>query len=107
MTNRYRQLVILCSAIAMSLVMVNVLLTILLISGSLPPKDPLPQAVSLGIFALALVLLVSAPAVQRAILKRYEAEGEPEALAAGYSTAVLVAFACAKPPLSSASSSPS
>jgi hypothetical protein len=92
-TNRYRQLVILCSAIAMSLVMVNVVLTILLVLGSLPPKTSLPQAVSLGMFCLSLALLVFAPAVQRAILKRYEAEGDPGALATGYTTAVIVAFA--------------
>ena len=91
--NRYRQLVIICSAIAMSLVMVNVVLTVLLASGSPPPKTSLPQAASLGLFALSLVLLVSAPAVQRAVLKRYEAEGDPGALAAGYWTAVLAAFA--------------
>jgi hypothetical protein len=92
-TNRYRQLVTVCSAIAMSLVMVNVILTILLASGSLPPKTSLPQAASVGMFCLALALLVFAPAVQRAILKRYEAEGDAEALAAGYTTAVIVAFA--------------
>jgi hypothetical protein len=92
-TNRYRQLVIVCSAIGMSLVMVNVVLTVLLITGSFPPKASLPQAVSVGMFCLALALLVFAPAVQRAILKRYEAEGDVEALAAGYTTAVIVAFA--------------
>jgi hypothetical protein len=92
-TNRYRQLFIICSAIAMSLVMVNVLLVILQVSGPLPPKTSLPRAVPLGIFAVSVVILMSAPAVQRAILKRYEAEGEPEALAAGYSTALIVAFA--------------
>ncbi len=76
----------------MSLVMLNILLTVLLASGSLTPKT-LPQAVPLGMFCLSLVLLVFAPAVQRAILKRYEAEGDPGALATGYSTATLVAFA--------------
>jgi hypothetical protein len=91
--DRYRRLVIVCGAIAMSLLMVNVVLTVLQVTGSLPTKTSLPQAVPLAIFALALVLLVSAPSVQRAILKRYEAEGDPEALAAGYSTATLVAFA--------------
>lgn len=93
MTNRYRQLVIICSAIAMSLVMVNVVLTILLVSGSLPPNTSLPQALSVGMFCLALALLVFAPAVQRAIRKRYEAEGDAAALAAGYTTTVIVAFA--------------
>src|SRR3954452_16592661 len=91
--NRYRQLVILCSAIALSLVMVNVILTVLLISGSLPPKTSLPQAVLLGMFAFSLMILVAAPSIQRAILKRYEAEGDPGALATGYTTATLVAFA--------------
>ncbi len=90
--NRYRQLVILCSAIALSLVMVNVVLT-LWISDSLPPKTALPQAVLLGMFALSLMILVAAPSIQRAILKRYEAEGDPGALATGYTTATIVAFA--------------
>ena len=90
--NRYRQLVILCSAIALSLVMVNVVLTIW-ISDSLPPKTALPQAVLLGMFAFSLMILVAAPSIQRAILKRYEAEGNPGALATGYTTATIVAFA--------------
>ena len=91
--NRYRQLVIVCSAMALSLVVVNVALTILLVSGSLPPKTSLPQAVPLGMFALSLMILVATPSIQRAILKRYEAEGDAGALAAGYTTAVIVAFA--------------
>jgi hypothetical protein len=91
--DRYRRLVIVCGAIATSLVMVNVVLTILLVSGSLPPKSSLPQTVPLGIFALSVAILMAAPAVQRAILKRYEAEGGPGALATGYSTATIVAFA--------------
>jgi hypothetical protein len=91
--DRYRRLVIVCAAIAMSLVMVNVVLAVLWVSGSLPPKTSLPQAVPLGIFALSVVILMAAPSVQRAILKRYEAEGDPGALATGYSTATIVAFA--------------
>jgi hypothetical protein len=91
--DRYRRLVIVCGAIAMGLLMVNVVLAVLQVTGSLPPKTSLPQAVPLAIFTFALLLLVSAPSVQRAILKRYEAEGDSEALAAGYSTATLVAFA--------------
>jgi hypothetical protein len=91
--NRYRQLVIVCSAIALSLVMVNVVLTILQVTGALPPKTSLPQTVPLALFTLALALLVFAPAIQRAVLKRYEAEGDPGALAIGYTTSTLVAFA--------------
>src|SRR5205085_1723389 len=91
--DRSRRLRIVCGAMALSVVMVNVVLTVLWLSGSLPPK-PQPQAVPLAIFALSLVLLVAAPSVKRAILKRYEAEGfegSRDRLLAALSTATIVA----------------
>jgi len=93
--DRSRRLQIVCGAMALSVVLANVVLTALWLSGSLPPK-PQPPAVPLALFAVSLVLLVAAPAVKRAILKRYEAEGfdgDRDRLLAALSTATIVAFA--------------
>jgi len=93
--DRARRLQIVCSALALSVVMVNAVLTALWLSGALPPR-PQPPAVPLALFAAALVLLVAAPAVKRATLKRYEAEGfdgDRDRFLAALSTATLVAFA--------------
>jgi hypothetical protein len=80
---------------ALSVVVLNVVLTALWLSVSLPPRPQSP-AVPLALFAVALVLLVAAPAVKRAILKRYEAEGfdgDHDRFLAALSTATIVAFA--------------
>ncbi len=90
-----RRLQIVCGTTALSVVVVNVVLTVLWLSGSLPPK-PQPQAGPLALFAVSLVLLVAAPAVKRAILKRYEAEGfdgDRDRFLIALSTATIVAFA--------------
>lgn len=79
---------------ALAVVLINVAITFLWLSGSLPPKL-LPESQVLGIFAAALVLLVAAPSVKRALLKRTEAEfeGDRERWLAAWSTATIVAFA--------------
>jgi F0F1-type ATP synthase membrane subunit c/vacuolar-type H+-ATPase subunit K len=91
--DRYRQLLVICGAIAASLVMVNVVLAILLASGSVPSQDP-PPALPLVMFGIGLVLLVTAPSIKRAIFKRAEAEGvEGGARAAAWTSATIVASA--------------
>ncbi|MFY9819951.1 MAG: hypothetical protein WAM82_01115 [Thermoanaerobaculia bacterium] len=79
---------------ALSVVLINVAITVLWLSGSLPPKV-LPESEILGTFAAALVMLVAAPSVKRAILKRTEAEfeGNRERWMTAWSTATLLAFA--------------
>ena len=90
--DRSRRLRTACGAMALSVVVLNVALTALWLSGSPPPR-PQPPAVPLALFALALVLLVAAPSVKRAILKRYEAEGfDGDRFLAALSTATIVAF---------------
>ena len=88
------RLQIVCGAMAASVLAVNVVVTVLWLSGSLPPKD-LPQAVPLAIFAVILLLLVAAPSVKRAVLKRFEAEfeGDRNRWEAASSTATILAFA--------------
>lgn len=94
---RYRQLSIICGAMAASVVMVNIVLTFLHASGSLPaPKDGIPEALSLALFAVSLILLVASPAFKRRLLKRAEAEGyerNVNGFAGAYATATIVAFA--------------
>ena len=88
-----RRFQIVCGALAVSVVLINAVLTFLWLTRALPPK-PLPQAGVLALFALALVLLVAAPAVKRAILKRTEAEfeGDRERWTASWINATLTAF---------------
>jgi hypothetical protein len=95
MHDRYRQLLIVCGAIAMGLLMVNAVLTYLYASKQIPVSE-VPQAVPLALFALALLLLGVASAVKRAVFKRAEAEGfegNPDRRFAAYQTATLVGFA--------------
>ena len=95
MQDRDRQLLILCGAIAFSLLMVNVVFTFLYLSRPLPGSE-VPQALPLVLFSLGLVLLGAAPAVKGAVFKRADAEGfdgHPERRFAAYQTATLVAFA--------------
>jgi len=94
--DRFRTLYVLCGAIALSLLMINVVLTVLFFSGSLPAAFEIPRAVSLVLFSLGLLLLVAAPAAKRAVFKRAEAEGfdgDRERLFAAYQTSHIVAFA--------------
>ena len=75
--------------------MVNVVLTILYVSGQLLGSR-LPEALPLVLFALGLVLLGVAPAVKGAVFKRADAEGfdgSVERRFAAYQTATIVAFA--------------
>ena len=91
--DHYRRLLILCGAIALSLVMVNVVLAILLVAGSLPSQSP-PPALPPVMFGIGLLLLVTAPSVTRAVFNRAEAEGfEGEARAKAWTTATIVASA--------------
>jgi hypothetical protein len=88
-----RQLRIVCGALALSVVLMNVAITFLWLFRLLPPKI-LPESEVLGMFASALVLLVAAPSVKRAILKRTEAEfeGDRERWIAAYINATFIAF---------------
>jgi F0F1-type ATP synthase membrane subunit c/vacuolar-type H+-ATPase subunit K len=91
--DHYRRLLVLCGAIAASLVLVNVVLAILLASGSLPSQAP-PSALPPVLFGIGLLLLVTAPSIKRAIFKRAEAEGfEGDARAAAWTSATIVASA--------------
>ncbi|HKI02685.1 MAG TPA: hypothetical protein VKK31_11965 [Thermoanaerobaculia bacterium] len=95
MQARHRQLLIVCGAIGLSLLMVNVVFTFLYLSRPLPGSD-VPQALPLVLFSLGLVFLGAAPAVKRSIFKRADAEGfdgNPEGRFAAYQTATIVAFA--------------
>jgi hypothetical protein len=95
MQDRYRQLLIVCGAIAMGLLMANAALTYLYASKQIPVSE-IPPAVPLALFALSLLLLGAASAVKRAVFKRAEAEGfegDPDRRFAAYRTATLVAFA--------------
>ena len=92
--DRTQRLRIACGAMALSVVLMNVVITFLWLTRSLPPKL-LPESEVLGMFAAALVLLVAAPSVKRAILKRTEAEfeGDRERLIAAWINATFIAFA--------------
>jgi len=95
MTDRFRQLHILCGAILAALVLVNVVLVVLLQSGAITPA-PIPQAVSMILFAIALALLVASPAVKGAVFKRIGAEGfgaDQEKIFSAYQTSNIIAFA--------------
>jgi hypothetical protein len=95
MTDRFRQLHILCGAILSGVVLVNIILIVLLQSGSITPV-PLPQAVPLILFAIALALLVASPAVKGAVFKRIGAEGfsgNTDKIFAAYQTSNIIAFA--------------
>jgi tellurite resistance protein TehA-like permease len=94
MNERFRRLQILCFAILMSVVMVNVVLMILLISEGLQPK-PVPPNLPIILFAIGLTLLVSSGAVKRAVFKRADAEGFDGDLGkvfSAYQTATILAF---------------
>ncbi|HSU81295.1 MAG TPA: hypothetical protein VLR69_02695 [Thermoanaerobaculia bacterium] len=95
MTDRFRQLHILCGAILSGLVLVNVVLIVLLRSGSIGPV-PLPQTIPIPLFAIGLALLVASPAVKGAVFKRIGAEGfggDKDKIFAAYQTSNIIAFA--------------
>jgi hypothetical protein len=95
MTDRFRQLHIFCGAILSGLVLVNVVLIVLLRSGSIRPA-PLPQTIPIILFAIGLGLLVASPAVKRAVFKRIGAEGfgaDKDKIFAAYQTSNVIAFA--------------
>ena len=95
MTDRFRQLHILCGAILSGLVLVNIVLIVLLRSGSIRPA-PLPQTIPIILFAIGLGLLVASPAVKGAVFKRIGAKGfdsDIEKIFAAYQTSNVIAFA--------------
>jgi len=95
MDDRFRRLQIVCFAILMAVVMVNVVLAVLLASGDLAPK-PLPSNVPYILFSIGMALLVSSGAVKAAVFKRADAEGFDGDLGkvfAAYQNATLIAFA--------------
>jgi F0F1-type ATP synthase membrane subunit c/vacuolar-type H+-ATPase subunit K len=95
MPDRFRRLHILCGAILAGLVLLNVVLIVLVQSGSVRPA-PLPQAVLLILFAIALALLVASPAVKGAVFKRIGAEGfgaDQDKIFSAYQTSNIIAFA--------------
>lgn len=95
MDDRFRRLQIVCFAILMTVVMVNVVLAVLLTSVNLAPK-PLSPNVPHILFAIGLVLLVSSGAVKAAVFKRADAEGFDGDLGkvfTAYQAANLIAFA--------------
>jgi hypothetical protein len=95
MTDRFRQLHILCGSILSGLVLVNVVLIVLLKSGSIGPA-PLPQTIPIILFAIGLGLLVASPAVKMAVFKRMGAEGlgaDKDKTFAAYQTSNIIAFA--------------
>jgi hypothetical protein len=95
MNDRFRQLHILCGAILAGLILVNAVLIVLLQSGSIRPA-PIPQTVSMILFAIALALLVASPAVKGAVFKRIGAEGfgaDRDKIFSAYQTSNIIAFA--------------
>ena len=93
--DRFRNLNIICFALTMSVVLVNLLLTSLFFSGQLPPTG-IQKPVAVAIFAVALTLLVASPAVKGAVFKRADAEGfedNPARRFAAYQTAYIAAYA--------------
>jgi hypothetical protein len=90
-----RTLRILCFALLASVVLVNVVLTILYATDALP-RTEVKKAMPLIFFSLALILLAASPAVKRALLKRSNAEHAPldvSDLAGDYMSANIIAFA--------------
>jgi hypothetical protein len=93
--DRFRNLQIICFALTMSVVLVNLLLTFLFFTGSLQPSG-VSKPVAVAIFAVALTLLVASPAVKGAVFKRADAEGfdgDPNRRFTAYQTAYIAAFA--------------
>jgi hypothetical protein len=93
--DRFRNLNIICIALAMSVVLVNLVLIFLLSSGSIPPSE-LTKPVAVVVFAVALVFLAASPAVKGAVFKRADAEGfdgDPDRRFAAFQTAYIAAFA--------------
>jgi hypothetical protein len=94
MPDRVRNLQIVCGAVALGLVLVNAVLGLLRARGLAPA--PIPQIVSVLVFAAGVALLVAAPAVKGAVYKRADAEGIHGDLGkvfAAYRKATLIAFA--------------
>jgi len=95
MTDRFRQLHILCGAILAGLVLVNAVLIVLLKSGSIVPA-PLPPTIPIILFMIGLALLVASPPVKGAVFKRIGAEGfggDTDKIFAAYQTSNIIAFA--------------
>ncbi len=93
---RFRNLTLVCATIAMSVVLVNLVVAFLHVSGSLPAAV-LSEDVALAVFVVALLLLLAAPAAKRAIFKRSQAEEGfdtgPEPRLNAYATGTIVSFA--------------
>lgn len=70
---RFRTLAIVCAAIAMGVVLVNLVLVFLHVSGSLPASG-MSGDVALAFLVVSLLLLLAGPAAKRAIFKRFQAE---------------------------------
>ena len=93
--DRFRNLQIICFALTMSVVLVNLLLTYLFFTGPLQPSG-VSKPVAVAIFAVALTILVASPAVKGAVFKRADAEGfdgDPNRRFTAYQTAYIAAFA--------------
>ena len=91
----FRTLRIVCFALLASVVLVNVVLTILYVTGGLP-RTEVKKAMPLIFFSVALILLVASPAVKRALFKRSNAEHAPLDVgdrAGDYMSANIIAFA--------------
>lgn len=88
-----RNLRILCFSLLSGVVLFNLVLTFLYATGELAEKE-VKKPVPLIFFSLALLLLVTAPAIKRALLKRSGAEPIGAADRAGdYMSANVIAFA--------------
>lgn len=91
----FRPLRIVCFALLASVVLMNVVLSVLYFTGRLPQTE-VKEAMPLIFFSMALILLVASPAVKRALLKRSDAEHAPLAAsdrAGDYMSANIIAFA--------------
>jgi hypothetical protein len=93
MLDRIRNLQIVCGAVALGLVLVN--LALFIVRGKLQPA-PIPGIVPIVLFLVGVAILVAAPAVKGAVYKRADAEGIQGDLGkvfAAYRKATLIAFA--------------
>ncbi len=93
---RFRTLTIVCAAIATGLVLVNFVLAFLHASELLPASG-MSGDVALAIFVICLLILLAAPGVKRAIIKRAQAEegfeNGPQPRLNAYFRATIVSFA--------------
>jgi hypothetical protein len=93
---RFRNLNVICIAMALGVVMVNAVLAVLEAMGSLPTEG-LSRDVALAIFVVCLLLLASAPGMKRSVFKQAQAgegfESDPQARLSAYVTGTILSFA--------------